>query len=361
MCAALQPEELFKAAQQRAETMSLPRAQEAQEQLRAQALALFARIPEPPVYHRAEDPARKAAEALLPELEKVLALALAVARQAGHWEATERILAALKAHGEALCHTAGGRLVQAEEAWRRAVELERLAHPTRAIGSKETALEPVYDRTSGASRYDPRQESVAQVKLICPNTGCKRINDYGYVPGPGTRRYVCPACGTPFLAYFGELRGLEIEHKSSSRRFFFTVDEVRGSGSSRIEFEEASGEEFPVARRDLLVFLYTEARELKAVMNQTNKRLMWISPASSCFVVTAAFGEGAPELVTFRAFRDEVLRRHAWGRGFIRVYYRHGPGLARWVVGRPRVRREVRRVLTQVHRVLSKTTRESRT
>ncbi|WNG34812.1 hypothetical protein F0U61_14995 [Archangium violaceum] len=356
MCAALQPDELFQAARQRAESMSVPRAQEAQEQLRAQALALFAKIPEPPVYHRAEDPARKAAESLLPELEKVLALGLAVERDAGRWEASERILAALRAHGEALCHTADGRLVLAEEAWRRALELERAAHPTRALGTKESVAPPVYDRTSGASRYDPRQEPVAQVKLICPNTGCKRINDFGYVPGPGTRRYVCPACNTPFLAYFGELRGLEIEHKSSSKRFFFTVDEVRGSGSSRIEFEEASGEEFPVARRDLLVFLYTEARELKAVVNLTNNRLMWISPASSCFVVTAAFGEGAPELVAFREFRDEVLRRHGWGREFIRVYYRYGPGVARWVVVRPGVRRGVRGVLKQVHRVL-KTTR----
>jgi hypothetical protein len=166
---------------------------------------------------------------------------------------------------------------------------------------------------------------------------------------------VCPACNTPFLAYFGELRGLEVEVRSSSKRYFFTVDEVRGSGSSRIEFEEASGEEFPVARRDLLVFLYTEARELKAVVNLTNNRLMWISPASSCFVVTAAFGEGAPELVAFREFRDEVLRRHVLGREFIRVYYRHGPGLAEWVVARPGVRRGVRKVLSQVHRVLSKT------
>ncbi|WPB79916.1 CFI-box-CTERM domain-containing protein [Archangium violaceum] len=356
----MQPEELFQAAQKRAATIPLPRAQEAQEQLRAQALALFARIPEPPVYHRAEDPARKAAEALLPDLEKVLALALAVAREAGHWEATERILAALKAHGEALCHTVGGRLVQAEEAWRRAIELERQAHPTRALGTKESVVTPVYDRASGASRYDPRQESVAQVKLICPNTGCKRINDFGFVPGPGTRRYVCPACGTPFLAYFGELRGLEIEHKSSSRRYFFTVDEVRGSGSSRIEFEEASGEEFPVARRDLLVFLYNEARELKVVRNLTNDRLMWISPAGSCFVVTAAFGEGAPELVAFREFRDEVLRRHGLGREFIRVYYRYGPGVAEWVVRRPEVRRGVRGVLKQVHRVL-KTTRSAGT
>lgn len=358
MCAALQPEELFQAARQRAQSMSLPRAQEAQEQLRAQALALFARIPEPPVYHRVEDPARKAAEALLPELEKVLALGLAVEREAGRWEPTERILAALRAHGEALCHSVDGRLMVAEEAWRRAVELERAAHPTRGLGTKEPVAEPVYDRATGASRFDPKQEPVAQVKLICPNTGCKRINEFGYVPGPGQRRYVCPACNTPFLAYFGELRGLEVEHKASSKRFFFTVDEVRGSGSLRIEFEEASGDDFPVARRDLLVFLYTEARELKAVVNLTNNRLMWISPASSCFVATAAFGEGAPELVAFREFRDEVLRHHAWGRGFIRLYYRHGPGVAEWVVRRPRVRRGVRGVLMQVHRVL-KTTRGS--
>lgn len=360
MCAALQPDEFFQAARKRAEAMSLPRAHEAREPLRAQVLALFPRIPEPPVYHRAEDPARKAAEALLPELEQVLALGLAVRRDAGPAEATDRLVEALRAHGEALCHTVDGRLSQAEEAWRRAVELERLAHPTRSLGTREQTGGPVYDRHTGASRYDPREEPVAQVWLACPNMGCKRINEYGYVPGPGIHAYVCSACQVPFRAYFGELRSVEIETKSSSKRFLFTVDEVRGAGSSRIEFEEASGEEFPSTRGDLLVFLYTEARELKAVMNQTNKRLMWISPASSCFVVTAAFGEGSPELVTFRAFRDEVLRRHAWGRGFIRVYYRHGPGLARWVVGRPRVRREVRRVLTQVHRVL-KTTRGSRT
>jgi hypothetical protein len=283
-----------------------------------------------------------------------------VTREAGPTETTERLLAALRAHGEALCHTTDGRLSQAEEAWRRGVELERVAHPTRSLGTREQGVEPVYDRSTGASRYDPREEPVAQVWLACPNMGCKRVNEYGYVPGPGIHAYVCSACRVPFRAYFGELRSVEIETKSSSKRFLFTVDEVRGAGSSRVEFEEASGEDFPAARGDLLVFLYTEARELKAVMNQTNKRLMWISPASSCFVVTAAFGEGAPELVAFRAFRDEVLRRHAWGRRFIRAYYRHGPGLARWVVGRPGVRREVRRVLTQVHRVL-KTTRGSRT
>ncbi|HSP76979.1 MAG TPA: CFI-box-CTERM domain-containing protein, partial [Myxococcaceae bacterium] len=341
----MRPQELFQAARERAATMMIPRVQEAQEQLRAQAVAMFARVPEPPVYLRAEDPARRESEALLPEVEKLLALGLAVEREGGRNEVTGPLLEALRAHGEALCHTVGGKLVQAEEAWRRALELERVAIPTRAIAMKETAPVPVFDREKGVSRYDPRQEPVATVKLLCPNTGCKRVNDYGYVPGPGQRRYVCPSCRTPFLAYFGELRGLEVEVKRSSRRYLFTIDEVRGTGSARVEFEEASGEEFPVARRDLLAFLYTEQRELKAVVNLTNGRLMWISPASSCFVVTAAFGEGAPELVEFRAFRDEVLSRSVLGREFIRGYYRYGPGLAAWVVERPRVRRGVRAAL----------------
>jgi hypothetical protein len=352
---ALQPEELFQAARERAASMMVPRAQEAREQLRAQAVAMFARMPEPPVYLRAEEPARRESEALLPEVEKLLALGLAVEREAGRSEATESLLEALRAHGEALCHTVSGRLVKAEEAWRRALELERVASPTRAIATKETAPLPVFDRKKGVSRYDPRQESAVTVKLLCPNAGCKQLNDYGYVPGPGQRRYVCPSCGTPFRAYFGELRALDVEVTRSSKRYFFTVDEVRGAGSARIEFEEASGEEFPVARRDLLAFLYTEQRELKAVVNLTNGRLMWISPASSCFVVTAAFGEGAEELVEFRAFRDEVLSRSVVGRGFIRGYYRYGPGLAAWVVERPRVRRGVRAALEQVHWVLKNT------
>ncbi|MFY0580013.1 hypothetical protein ACN28S_42355 [Cystobacter fuscus] len=193
----MQPEEFFQAVRERAESMSLPRAHEAREPLRVQALALFARIPEPPVYHRAEDPARKAAEALLPELEQVLALGLAVRRDAGPAEATDRLLEALRAHGEALCHTVDGRLSQAEEAWRRAVELERVAHPTRSLGTRDQAVGPVYDRSTGASRYDPRVEPVAQVWLACPNMGCKRINEYGYVPGPGIHAYVCSACRCP--------------------------------------------------------------------------------------------------------------------------------------------------------------------
>ncbi|AKF80521.1 hypothetical protein SAMN05443572_111205 [Myxococcus fulvus] len=349
MSAGLQPEELFQAARTRAAQMDVGRGDAVVERIRASASALFTRIPEPPVYRRAEDPSRKAAQALLPEMEKVLAEALAAGRDPSMAPALEKLVAALLAHGEALCHTAGGRLEAAETAWRRAQELERAAHPTRHLVTSPPRPPPVFDKTSGGSRYDPRPAPQASVKLVCPNTGCKRVGDYAFLTNHAYNRFVCPVCGTPFLAYFGELRGLEVEVRRSSKRYFFTVDEVGSTNSSRIEFEEASGQEFPAARRDLLGFLYTEARELKVVVNLTNQRLMWVSPASSCFVATVAFGEGAPELVAFRAYRDDVLRKSVLGRGFIRGYYRFGPDVARWVSRRPVARSGVRWMLRQVH------------
>ncbi len=347
----MRPEELFQAAQERAAHIQVQQGGEAAalERLRAEVNALFVKLPEPPLYRRAEDPARKVAEALLPDVERVLAQGLALAHASGKTPALEGLLSALYAHAEALCHTAAGRLEQAEEAWLRAQALERAMHPTRQWLAKTEQPVPVFDRESGQSRFDPKTAPQVGVKLVCPNTGCKRLGDYAFNASHAYHRYVCPACNVPFLAYFGELRALEVEVRSSSKRFHFTVDEVGGGGRSRIDFEEASGADFPAARRDLVVFLYTEARELKVVINLTNSRLMWVSPATSCFVVTAAFGEGAPELAAFRSFRDEVLRKSVLGRGFIRGYYRFGPGVAAWVVRRPRVRAGVRGVLGVVH------------
>jgi hypothetical protein len=356
MWAALQPEDLFQAAQARAAQMGVRREEMpvALERLRANASSLFARIPEPPVYRRAEDPARRAAEALLPDAEQVLAEALAVAQAPEAPAAAHGLLAAVRAHAEALCHTVAGRLGPAEAAWRLGLALERAAHPTRNLGLRPLELPAVYDRGTGLSRYDPQMAPQAEVKLACPNTGCKRIHGYAFTASHAYHRFICPACNTPFKAYFGELRGLDVERLSSSNRFRFTVEELGGGGTTRVDFEEASGAEFPAARRDLLAFLYTEEPKLKVVVNVTNGRLMWISPAASCFVATAAFGPHAPELVAFRAFRDEVLSQHGIGRAFIRGYYRYGPWLAGWVVRHPRVKVGVRGVLALVHRRLTR-------
>ncbi len=60
---------------------------------------------------------------------------------------------------------------------------------------------------------------------------------------------------------------------------------------------------------------------------------------SGCFVVTATFGTPyAPQVAHFRRFRDDFLLPHPFGRAFIRLYYRWGPGFASLVRRHPRLR-----------------------
>ncbi len=53
-----------------------------------------------------------------------------------------------------------------------------------------------------------------------------------------------------------------------------------------------------------------------------------------CFVATAAYGDyDHPQVRILRAFRDLVLAKSAFGRGFIRAYYASSPPLARFIAG----------------------------
>ncbi|MGZ3773841.1 MAG: CFI-box-CTERM domain-containing protein [Pseudobdellovibrionaceae bacterium] len=45
-----------------------------------------------------------------------------------------------------------------------------------------------------------------------------------------------------------------------------------------------------------------------------------------CFIATAAFGSDmAPEVQSFRDFRNKYLLPHSWGRAFVKFYYKHSP------------------------------------
>lgn len=51
--------------------------------------------------------------------------------------------------------------------------------------------------------------------------------------------------------------------------------------------------------------------------------------ARACYIATMVYGDyNCPEVVTLRAFRDDVLRRSRAGQAFIAFYYRHSP---KWV------------------------------
>ena len=116
-----------------------------------------------------------------------------------------------------------------------------------------------------------------------------------------------------------------------------------------VEFEEKGGAELPVSRRDLLAFLYDTERQLQAVLNLSTSRVLLLQRGGACFLATAAFGEDAPELVAFRALRDEVLLQSRVGRLTVRGYYKVGPWAAKAVSHSPRLRRAVRRALLPVH------------
>jgi hypothetical protein len=60
--------------------------------------------------------------------------------------------------------------------------------------------------------------------------------------------------------------------------------------------------------------------------------------ATGCFVATVAFdGEGAPEVIQLRRFRDQVLARSKLGRYIINLYAFAGPHMAKACVTRPRL------------------------
>ena len=119
-----------------------------------------------------------------------------------------------------------------------------------------------------------------------------------------------------------------------------------------MEFNDDGTELLAVVRGDLLGFLYTAERELRGVTNLSTGRTLWVTRAGPCYLATHVYGESAPELVHFRAFRDLVLLRLAPGRWFVRAYYRTAPMLVRWLPGHPIADRLLRSLVHGCARLL---------
>lgn len=325
-----------------------PAKEDAAEALRSDALRFFARIPEPPVYRRRDDPLRSGATELVKEGEGLLTRCY----QLEEVEPLRPWRAAVEAHLDALCLVADGRVEAADEAWRRATDLERDATaPLRLWSRSDEAPVEVFDRGSGRSRYDPRPEGTVRAKLACPT--CRKAGDFSFSPRHPTHRFTCAHCAASFTAYFAEVRTVEVQPLGRGRRYLFRVEELTGA-QTRVAVDDASAGELQAARRDLLAFLYSPETVLRGVLNLNSSRVLWLRPGGPCFVATVAFGEGAAELDTLRALRDDVLLPRRPGRAFVRWYYREGPGWARWLEGRPLARAATRAMLRAVAALLTR-------
>ena len=68
-----------------------------------------------------------------------------------------------------------------------------------------------------------------------------------------------------------------------------------------------------------------------------------------CFIATAAYGSYlAPQVVTFRNFRDRYLLTNSLGERLVEFYYRHSPHLADYIRQRETLRAGVRLILTPI-------------
>ncbi len=311
----------------------------------------FRRLPEVPVYRRRDDPARKVAAERAVEGRALLAQLSAL----GGVEGQAQLSSALRAHLKVLQLVVDGRVEAAEGPWHEAVALERAAVSSRRLWSRTDEDEvPVYTRQTGASRFDPRPEAAVKVKLACPNSACHRVEDFDFSARHATHQFVCGHCQTRFYAYFAELLELGVESKGKTHhRYRFRVREMNGA-TSRIDFDDSNPAVLAGARGDLFAFLYAPRTTLRGVLDLSSSRVLWVQPSGPCFLATAVFGEGAPELDAFRRFRDGVLLRSLPGRWGVETYYSIGPFLARVVVVRPRLRHLTRGALGRIHRGLER-------
>jgi hypothetical protein len=68
-----------------------------------------------------------------------------------------------------------------------------------------------------------------------------------------------------------------------------------------------------------------------------------------CYIATAVYGSyDAPQVMTLRRFRDEVLSRSAFGRWFIRTYYRLSPPIAERLKDAKTINGWVRNILDKI-------------
>ncbi len=349
----MQPQELFTSVLARSRALGPPPPGDAAlERYRADCAEWVARVPEPPLYRRAQDPSRARAAALLPDGEGLLARGWALL-QAGVASAADTTLTqALEAHLESLCLVTEGQLERAEAAWARASALERKARAARRAFVREEDVElPVWDAGTGASRFDPRPAPSLRVRLACPQWACRRVEEVQLSPTYAVHRRTCPRCGQPYVAYLAEARELSAERTPGGRRYGFRV-EALGGGLSRVEFDDDGTDLLSVLRGDLLAFLYTAERELRGVTNLSTGHTLWVTRSGPCYLATHVYGAGAPELLHFRAFRDGVLLQWLPGRWLVRAYYRAAPGLLAWLPRHPSAEVLVRRAVYACARAL---------
>ncbi len=73
--------------------------------------------------------------------------------------------------------------------------------------------------------------------------------------------------------------------------------------------------------------------------------------AGGCYIATLVYGGyEQKQVVTLRAYRDNVLLRNQYGKKFVEIYYRVSPTVVKWLAPYPGVQRKIRFLLDRLVR-----------
>lgn len=318
------------------------------ERLRVEVARCFEALGPPPVYVRVDEALKQTLAAQREQLKRLRKWAVGLTGAPG-----ASALAQALAEGEAMIDAVErGAFVAAETAWARLLAKEQEANRHRkAFSHAADERAPVWNEETRTSRFDARETGTTTVRLPCPWPRCRQESTLALPAALSLHEQACGHCGKAYRVYVGPLRHLEVTSRGDARHYRFEVGDGQG-GAVAVELHAGGPGELRAARGDLMAFLYLRTMELSGVVDLSSSKVLWVGGGGACFLVSAVYGPRAPELHTFRAFRDRALLPHAPGRLVVRGYYRVGPPLAAVVKRSPRSRRLLRAALNVVERAL---------
>lgn len=87
-----------------------------------------------------------------------------------------------------------------------------------------------------------------------------------------------------------------------------------------------------------LIVDFSDVPGLKAKLEKEEN-----TKSKGCYIATAVYGSyDAPEVLTLRKFRDEILQNNFFGRLFVKIYYAISPSIAKRLKSAKRLNRFVK-------------------
>lgn len=157
---------------------------------------------------------------------------------------------------------------------------------------------------------------------------------------------------TGMLLYYAKVTSTEaaaidsITNASDSKEFTFKVvdNEVEINDNRANGFDNGQKYCFISANKNAAgnIFYFAPPTAIKADTTNhcgTPSEVIGLLTDKKCFIATATFGSPmAPEVVNFRAFRDQYLMTNSWGKKFVRFYYKNSPPMAQLISEYPALR-----------------------